>query len=508
PALFHGHEDHDGDVYRPFVSGFDNNPLVLSAELPALLWLTGGFRFATPCLRPSRYALSILFHFRCIFLAHLMCLFPDSQRACVLVPFCGSFPQAAFLSARSPSHSPSLCTPRSRPVPFAPLALVVLLPLLRALCLRCRPQTLKWRHRRVTSLLLPQPIRTSSVHRLLSPVRATAFCRHSPYSAPTIPISAHRVYMGSSSPSVASSLKRRIRLPRDHSGDSAPPICSRTTYPCRLLHAARPPLAVPTPIADAVLAHPLDSTLSRIGYNSHLHLHAQCPLRPYPFPAPPFSLSRTRATAVITTQCAHHTPARFGVTLISAWLGCRIFPVSLTTFLSPSSPRSFSTPLQPHSPDARLLHGNPPMAMRSAPRRRAELVRRAFDASICCSIGASPSSLRHPCITEKQGKDEEHNADVRDSAISVAIAGETIPANSELWLDRVSRVRKSDGRMELHAMLVSDGAQGRFWVLPLRTNRSFTRDSVACLGPFEDGTAGLIEAVENLEIAEDTVEIH
>jgi hypothetical protein len=48
--------------------------------------------------------------------------------------------------------------------------------------------------------------------------------------------------------------------------------------------------------------------------------------------------------------------------------------------------------------------------------------------------------------------------------------------------------------MELHAMLVSDGVQGRFGVLPLRTNRSFTRDSVACLGPFEDGTAGLIEA--------------
>jgi hypothetical protein len=91
--------------------------------------------------------------------------------------------------------------------------------------------------------------------------------------------------------------------------------------------------------------------------------------------------------------------------------------------------------------------------------------------------------------------------------ISVAIAGETVPANSELWLYRVSRVRKSDGHMELHVMLVS-GAQGRFWVLPLRTDRSFTRDSVTCLGPFEDVTAGLIEAVENLEIAEDTVEIH
>jgi hypothetical protein len=46
--------------------------------------------------------------------------------------------------------------------------------------------------------------------------------------------------------------------------------------------------------------------------------------------------------------------------------------------------------------------------------------------------------------------------------ISVAIADEKIPANSELWLGRVSRVRRSDGRKELHAMLVSDGAQGRF----------------------------------------------
>ncbi|KAJ7791796.1 hypothetical protein B0H14DRAFT_188112, partial [Mycena olivaceomarginata] len=53
---------------------------------------------------------------------------------------------------------------------------------------------------------------------------------------------------------------------------------------------------------------------------------------------PRLSLSRTRATATIITQCAHHTSARFGVTLISAWLGCRIFPMSLTTFLSPSSP--------------------------------------------------------------------------------------------------------------------------------------------------------------------------
>ncbi|KAJ7694895.1 hypothetical protein B0H17DRAFT_1199044 [Mycena rosella] len=46
----------------------------------------------------------------------------------VAAPFCGSSPQAAFLSARSPSYS---CTPRARALTCAPLALVVLLPLLR-----------------------------------------------------------------------------------------------------------------------------------------------------------------------------------------------------------------------------------------------------------------------------------------------------------------------------------------------------------------------------------------
>jgi hypothetical protein len=40
PGSVHGQEDHDGDVYRPFVSGFYNDPVVSSAEL---LWKTGGF---------------------------------------------------------------------------------------------------------------------------------------------------------------------------------------------------------------------------------------------------------------------------------------------------------------------------------------------------------------------------------------------------------------------------------------------------------------------------------
>ncbi|KAJ7864250.1 hypothetical protein B0H14DRAFT_3604256 [Mycena olivaceomarginata] len=111
PALFHG-PDYDGDMYRPFVSGFDNNPVVSSAEHPALLWQTGGFRFVIPC-----FNMGVPSHFT-----------PANAR--VAAAFCGSSSQAAFLSARSPSHLPSSRTPRARPVPCAPLALVVLLPLL------------------------------------------------------------------------------------------------------------------------------------------------------------------------------------------------------------------------------------------------------------------------------------------------------------------------------------------------------------------------------------------
>ncbi|KAJ7764739.1 hypothetical protein B0H16DRAFT_427820 [Mycena metata] len=49
------------------------------------------------------------------------------------------------------------------------------------------------------------------------------------------------------------------------------------------------------------------------------------------------SLSTTRATAAITTHCAHHPPTRFGVSLVSASddRSAAVFPhVRLTTFLS------------------------------------------------------------------------------------------------------------------------------------------------------------------------------
>ncbi|KAF7333123.1 hypothetical protein MVEN_02377700 [Mycena venus] len=56
-------------------------------------------------------------------------------------------PQAAFLSARSPRTRLSHVPPRARLVPCARLALIVLLPLLHVLCLRCCPETMKRRHR-------------------------------------------------------------------------------------------------------------------------------------------------------------------------------------------------------------------------------------------------------------------------------------------------------------------------------------------------------------------------
>ncbi|KAJ7302179.1 hypothetical protein DFH08DRAFT_1089910 [Mycena albidolilacea] len=91
-ALFH-------DVYRSFVSRFENNPGVSSAELSALLWQPGGFRFVIPCLRPYR----VPSHFT--FGAYSS----PTLIADVLIPRQPT--RTAFLFARSPSHSPSSCTP-------------------------------------------------------------------------------------------------------------------------------------------------------------------------------------------------------------------------------------------------------------------------------------------------------------------------------------------------------------------------------------------------------------
>jgi hypothetical protein len=157
----------------------------------------------------------------------------------------------------------------------------------------------------------------SSVLRLLPIVQDTALCRQSAYSDRTVHISAHRVYTGPSSTSVASSLERRIRLTattqttrhRPYALYDRPVPHPARCAPSRSLHPH-------SGVADSVLAHALDTALSRIGYNSHLHLHAQCTLPPHPFSAPPFSLSppspsaAPRTTTAIATHHAHHTPAR------------------------------------------------------------------------------------------------------------------------------------------------------------------------------------------------------
>ncbi|KAJ6520648.1 hypothetical protein B0H19DRAFT_1386985 [Mycena capillaripes] len=75
-------------------------------------------------------------HLTSVHISHppLLCLFPDTQRACdpgyVAAAFCGYFSQADFLSARSLALA-FLVYLRARPAPCAPLAPVVLLPLLR-----------------------------------------------------------------------------------------------------------------------------------------------------------------------------------------------------------------------------------------------------------------------------------------------------------------------------------------------------------------------------------------
>jgi hypothetical protein len=85
-------------------------------------------------------------------------------------------------------------------------------------------------------------------------------------------------------------------------------------------------------------------------------------------------------------------------------------------------------------------------------------------------------------------------------AVAISVSGQTIRVDPDLWFDRMLRAVASDERIGLHVMLLRDGEEAKLWVLPLRTNRSFTRDSVARLGSFEDVTAGFIEAAENLEI--------
>ncbi|KAF7369569.1 hypothetical protein MVEN_00287200 [Mycena venus] len=120
---FHGNEDYDGDVYRPLVSGFNNNPVVLSAALAD--W---PFHVCALIRVPSHFTSASA---RASWL-----------RRCRLLRFLSAdrFPSPP---ARSPALTLAfLVYPRARPVPCAPLALLVLLPLRPGYAKRKRSTTM------------------------------------------------------------------------------------------------------------------------------------------------------------------------------------------------------------------------------------------------------------------------------------------------------------------------------------------------------------------------------
>ncbi|KAF8202711.1 hypothetical protein K438DRAFT_1965196 [Mycena galopus ATCC 62051] len=216
PTLFHGPEDDSSDVLAIRFR-------LRHAELPALLWQTGGFR---AYFSPTLYR-------RC-----QMCLFPEGYVAAAF-KFCGSSLQAAFLG--SPLVRPRTRLPRVPPTH-------VLCPLRR----------------------LPWLSSFSSVYSAYGGPTLPSWSserRHRPYCSPTAAISAHRVYALSSLPSVVFSLERRIRPLRT---PQATRHCPYSLHDIPVPHlaccASSPP--VPTPFADAVLAHPHHSTLWHIRYSS------------------------------------------------------------------------------------------------------------------------------------------------------------------------------------------------------------------------------------------------
>ncbi|KAJ6542333.1 hypothetical protein DFH09DRAFT_1174050 [Mycena vulgaris] len=132
---------------------------------------TGGFRFVIPCLLFA--PLSI-----CAF--HPISLAPTRVRPGVPPRRPLSSPLAR---PRRGSHSPSSCSPRARPVPVpcALLVLLALLTLLRALYLRCRPEALKRRHRRIRQASgRPRRTGSSSALQRSCPTTATATSGGSP----------------------------------------------------------------------------------------------------------------------------------------------------------------------------------------------------------------------------------------------------------------------------------------------------------------------------------------
>jgi hypothetical protein len=77
--------------------------------------------------------------------------------------------------------------------------------------------------------------------------------------------------------------------------------------------------------------------------------------------------------------------------------------------------------------------------------------------------------------------------------------------NGTLWSERVSQASESDGRMELHVVVLRDGANERCWVVPLRANTPWARDALPRLpSAGEHGEAGVKAGLQNLPL----VQIH
>ncbi|KAJ7793228.1 hypothetical protein B0H13DRAFT_1935519 [Mycena leptocephala] len=102
---------------RPFVSGFDNNPVLSSTELPA--WQIDHSMFAL-LLIYAFHPISLPVHISPTLIADM--LIPGkpmrARPGYISAAFCGSSPQAAFLSTRS------LARPRTR-LPPVPLSLLL-----------------------------------------------------------------------------------------------------------------------------------------------------------------------------------------------------------------------------------------------------------------------------------------------------------------------------------------------------------------------------------------------
>ncbi|KAF8143532.1 hypothetical protein K438DRAFT_2104176 [Mycena galopus ATCC 62051] len=99
---------------------------------------------------------------------------------------------------------------------------------------------------------------------------------------------------------------------------------------------------------------------------------------------------------------------------------------------------------------------------------------------------------------------------VKVETFDISAAPQKLPINTLYLADRMSRAMESDGRMELHVMVLPKGKDGRFWVVPFRTNSAVVRDSLVLMRAafLRGGMAGVMAVSESLRLPHGFVEIH